>query len=103
MVWWQLVRRRVLSIGLVLGVGFLLLVSLVASAALAAVEGMFSGFMTQWIVILPVIDLTLSFTMTTLLFEMIYIYKYVPANRLPGATCGSVQWSQHCYLRLENS
>ena len=37
-VWWQLVRRRVLSVGLVLGVGFLLLVSLVVSAALAALE-----------------------------------------------------------------
>jgi membrane protein len=75
-VWWQYVRGRILSIGLVLGVGFLLLVSLVASAALAAVESMLGSFMTQWSGILPAIDLILSFAMTTLLFAM--IYKYVP-------------------------
>lgn len=56
--------------------GFLLLVSLVASAALAAVESMLEGLVTQWSGVLPVIDLILSFAMTTLLFAM--IYKYVP-------------------------
>ena len=79
-VWWQLVRRRVLSVGLVLGVGFLLLVSLVVSAALAALETLLGSFMRQWSVILPVMDLTLSFAMTTLLFAM--IYKYVPRERI---------------------
>jgi len=79
-VWWQIVRKRVLSIGLVLGVGFLLMVSLVVSAALTAVENFFDTFMTQWAVILPIIDLTLSFAMTTLLFAM--IYKYIPRERL---------------------
>jgi membrane protein len=79
-VWWQFIQGRILSIGLVLGVGFLLLVSLVASAALAALENMLGSFMTQWSVILPVIDLTLSFGMTTLLFAM--IYKYVPRETI---------------------
>jgi membrane protein len=79
-VWWQFVRKRVLSIGLVLGVGFLLLVSLVASAALTAVENVFDTFLTQWTVILPVVDLILSFAMATLLFAM--IYKYIPRERL---------------------
>jgi membrane protein len=79
-VWWQIVRKRVLSIGLVLGVGFLLMVSLVASAALTAVERFIHTFMTPWAVILPVIDLTLSFAMTTLLFAM--IYKYIPREKL---------------------
>jgi membrane protein len=79
-VWWQFIRRRILSIGLVLGVGFLLLVSLVASAVLAAVESMLGSFMPQWSVILPVMDLTLSFAMTTLLFAM--IYKYVPRETI---------------------
>jgi membrane protein len=82
-VWWQYVRARILSIGLVLGVGFLLLVSLVASAALAALESMLGSFMTQWSGILPAIDLILSFAMTTLLFAM--IYKYVPNE--------SITWS----------
>src|ERR1700693_1105013 len=79
-VWWQFVRKRVLSIGLVLGVGFLLLVSLVASAALTAVENFFDTFISRWAVILPLIDFTLSFAMTTLLFAM--IYKYIPRERL---------------------
>jgi membrane protein len=79
-VWWQIVRKRVLSIGLVLGVGFLLMVSLVASAALTAVENFFDTFMTQWPVLLPLVDFTLSFAMTTLLFAM--IYKYIPRERL---------------------
>jgi membrane protein len=78
---WQFIRGRVLSIGLVLGVGFLLLVSLVASAALAVLESLLGNFMTQWSVILPaVLDFTLSFAMTTLLFAM--IYKYVPREKL---------------------
>jgi membrane protein len=79
-VWWQFIRKRVLSIGLVLGVGFLLLVSLVASAAITAVESFFGAFMTRWAVILPLIDVTLSFVMTTVLFAM--IYKYIPRERL---------------------
>jgi len=79
-IWWQIVRKRVLSIGLVLGVGFLLMVSLLASAALTAVENFFDTFMTQWPVLLPLVDLMLSFAMTTLLFAM--IYKYIPRERL---------------------
>jgi membrane protein len=61
-------------------VGFLLLVSLVASAALTALENIVGTFMAGWGVILPVVDLTLSFAMTTLLFAM--IYKYIPRERL---------------------
>jgi hypothetical protein len=61
-------------------VGFLLLVSLVASATLTAVENFFNTFVTQWAVILPLVELTLSFAMTTLLFAM--IYKYIPRERL---------------------
>jgi membrane protein len=79
-VWWQIIRKRVLSLGLVLGVGFLLMVSLLASAALAAVESFFDTFMTRWTVLLPLVDLTLSFAMTTLLFAM--IYKYIPREKL---------------------
>ena len=56
------------------------LVSLVASAALAALGYMLGSFMTQWSVILPALDITLSFAMTTLLFAM--IYKYVPREKL---------------------
>jgi membrane protein len=75
-VWWRILRSRILSVGLILGVGFLLMVSLIFSAALAALGAWFGSFMVQWRVILPVLDLVLSLGLTTVLFAM--IYKYVP-------------------------
>lgn len=74
--WWRIVRSRILSVGLILGVGFLLMVSLVISAALAALGAWLGTFMVQWSVILPAVDLVLSLGLTTVLFAM--IYKYVP-------------------------
>ena len=79
--WWRFARSRVLSVGMVLGVGFLLLVSLVASAALAAFGGWLGAFLPQLEVLLPVLDLVLSFGMTVLLFAL--IYKYVPREPIP--------------------
>ena len=75
-VWWRILRSRILSVGLILGVGFLLMVSLIFSAALAALGAWFGSFMVQWRVILPLLDLVLSLGLTTVLFAM--IYKYVP-------------------------
>jgi membrane protein len=79
--WWRFVRGRVLSVGMVLGVGFLLLVSLVVSAALAAFGGWLGNFLPQMAIVLPVLDLVLSFGMTVLLFAL--IYKYVPREQVP--------------------
>ncbi|HEX3949278.1 MAG TPA: YihY/virulence factor BrkB family protein [Steroidobacteraceae bacterium] len=77
--WWRILRSRILSVGLILGVGFLLMVSLIMSAALAALGGWLRGFL-QWQVILPALDLVLSLGLTTVLFAM--IYKYVPREEL---------------------
>jgi membrane protein len=74
--WWRILRARILSVGLILGVGFLLLVSLLASAALAALGAWLGSFMAQGTLILPVLDVVLSVGLTTVLFAM--IYKYVP-------------------------
>jgi membrane protein len=79
--WWRFIRGRVLSVGMVLGVGFLLLVSLVASAALAAFGGWLGAFLPQLEIVLPVLDLVVSFSMTVLLFAM--IYRYVPRESIP--------------------
>lgn len=79
--WWRYARGRVLSVGMVLGVGFLLLVSLVASAALAAFGGWLGTFLPQLKIVLPMLDLLLSFGMTVVLFAM--IYKYVPRESIP--------------------
>jgi membrane protein len=79
--WWRFLRSRVLSLGLVLGVGFLLLVSLLASAALAAFDGWLGRSLPQLELILPVVDVLVSVCMTVLLFAL--IYKYVPNESIP--------------------
>src|SRR5437764_884931 len=69
--WWTLLRTRVLSFGMILGIAFLLMVSLVLSAAIAAL-GRWWG--------LHLIDIAVSFGLTTLLFAM--IYKIMPRVRI---------------------
>jgi membrane protein len=78
--WWRILRSRIFSVGLILGVGFLLLVSLVFSAALAALGAWFGTFLVRWSVILPALDLVLSLGLVTVLFAM--IYKYVPREHI---------------------
>jgi membrane protein len=78
--WWDLVRRRLLSFGMVLGVGFLLLVSLIASAILAALGAWLGERVPGIEIILPILDLAVSFGMSVLLFAM--IYKYVPREAI---------------------
>jgi len=69
--WWTLLRTRVLSFGMILGIAFLLMVSLVLSAAVAAL-GRWWG--------LHLIDMVASFGLTTVLFAM--IYKFMPRVRI---------------------
>jgi membrane protein len=71
---WNLLRTRLLSFGMVLGIAFLLLVSLVASAALAAL-GKFWLF-AGWEVLAHVLDIVVSFALVTVMFAL--IYRYVP-------------------------
>jgi membrane protein len=78
--WWRFLRTRVLSFGLILGVGFLLLVSLIASAALAAFGSWLGSFLPGGGVILSILDLVLGFGMATVLFAM--IFKYVPRETI---------------------
>jgi membrane protein len=78
--WWDLLRRRLLSFGMVLGVGFLLLVSLIASAVLAAFGGWLQARVPGLQIVLPVLDVILSFGLTVLLFAL--IYKYVPRETI---------------------
>jgi membrane protein len=78
--WWDMVRRRLLSFGMVLGVGFLLLVSLIISAVLSAVGGWLQARLPGLAVTLPILDVLLSFAMTVLLFAM--IYKYIPRETI---------------------
>jgi membrane protein len=74
---WGLLRARFLSFGLILGIGFILLVSLVLSAVLTAIGTWWSPFVGHWQVVLEVLDFVIGLVVITLLFAM--IYKLLPS------------------------
>jgi membrane protein len=73
---WSFIRTRLISFGMVLGIGFLLLVSLILSAAVAAVNTWATGLMPALEVLTQVLTFLVSFAITTVLFAM--IYKFLP-------------------------
>ena len=73
---WGIIRDRLLSFGMVLGIGFLLLVSLVLSAALATVQQLAGDFIPGPDIVAHVLDITVSLAVVTVLFAM--IFKYLP-------------------------
>jgi len=73
---WGFVRDRFFSFTLVLGVAFLLLVSLALSAALAAVGAYFSQSLPGGSTVWQILNSLISLGVTTLLFAL--IYKVVP-------------------------
>src|SRR5580658_2778003 len=77
---WQIVRARFLSLGLVFGVGFLLMVSLLVSTVIAALGAWITSCLGGWRTLLLVVDLTLSLTITTALFAL--VYKYIPQAKM---------------------
>ncbi len=72
----QTIKDRIFSFTLVLAVGFLLLVSLVLSAALAAASEFLSGPAEETALIGQIINTVVSFAVVVFLFAM--IYKVVP-------------------------
>ncbi len=77
---WHMLRTRVLSFGLVLGFAFMLMVSLVVSAALAAFGKWWGGMVGGWDVLLEVVNFVVSFGIFTGLFAM--IYKLMPRAKI---------------------
>ena len=77
---WGLLRDRLLSFGLVLGVAFLLMVSLVVSAGLAAVSSWADGILPGWAVLLYILNLAFSLSLFTVLFAT--IYRFMPSTRV---------------------
>jgi membrane protein len=61
---------------MVFGLGFLLLVSLVISAALAALSEFISGYFQEYVIIGQILSFLISFGFVTLLFAM--IFKILP-------------------------
>ncbi|MFN8527870.1 MAG: YihY/virulence factor BrkB family protein [Anaerolineae bacterium] len=76
-----LLKARFISFSMVLGVGFLLLVSLVLSAVLSAVTTSFSSAVPgDTSIVLQIVNQILSFGVITVLFAM--IFKFLPDTEI---------------------
>jgi len=77
---WGLLRARLLSFGMILSIGFLLMVSLVMEAVLSAFSRWWSPFFYGWETVAQVISTVVSFVITLLAFAM--IYKIMPRVKI---------------------
>lgn len=74
---WTVVRRRLLSLGLIMGLGFLSMVSMVASAALAAMGKWWTPWLgDDFLMLAQLLNAGLSYALITVMFAV--IYKWVP-------------------------
>ena len=73
---WSLLRARLLSFGMILGLAFLLMVSLVLGAAIAALGKWWGPAFGGWETLLQIVNLVVGFGLTTVVFAM--IYKMMP-------------------------
>lgn len=73
---WGFVKTRMLSFGMILGIGFLLLISLVVTTAVSAVGAWATGLLPAAKVLVEGGTFVVSFALITLLFAM--IYKVLP-------------------------
>ena len=74
--WWNLLRTRLLSFGMILGIAFLLMVSLVLGAVIAALGKWWGGAFGGWETLAQIVNLLVGFALTTTVFAM--IYKLMP-------------------------
>ena len=77
---WGLLRSRVLSFGMILGIAFLLMVSLVMTAAVSALGRWWGGFFGEWELLLQAVNLLVGFMLTAAGFAL--IYKFMPRVRV---------------------
>ena len=75
-----LLRTRLLSFGMILGVAFLLMVSLMLSALIAALGTWWGRLFGGWSVLAQLINGVVSFALTALVFAL--IYKLMPRVRV---------------------
>jgi len=73
---WKLMRARVLSFGMMLGIAFLLMVSLVFSAVISALGNWWGPYFGMGEAVLQLTNLLVSFALITVLFAL--IYKILP-------------------------
>jgi membrane protein len=77
---WGLIRGRLLSFGMILGIGFLLMVSLVFNAAVAALGKWWGGFFSDLEILVTTVNFIVSFILTTAVFAM--LYKFMPRVKI---------------------
>ena len=80
---WRMVGARLWAVGLVLAIGFLLLLSLVLSAVVSALGSLWAEFLPGTALLLRALELGVSFLVVTGLFAM--IYKILPNARIAWA------------------
>jgi membrane protein len=92
--WTVISRQRLFSLGLVVATGFLLLTSLIVTAALSAAERFVSNLLPISVILLESINFVFSFGVITILFAL--ILKFIPDTSiawhevLMGATVTSL-------------
>lgn len=77
---WGWIQSRFLSLGFILALGFLLLVSLTVSTGLAHVQERIAGEHTALLSVVGIFDFLLSLAIVGSLFGL--IFRYMPARRL---------------------
>jgi membrane protein len=77
---WGTIRKRFLSFGMVLVVGFLLLVSLVITTAMSALGGYLSGLVPGLPTLMHIANFVLSFLVVAVLFAL--IFKFLPDAKI---------------------
>ncbi len=78
--WLSLVRARLMAFGMVLALGFLLIVSLVASALLSAVGRQMEPVLGSWQTLVEIGNALGGFLLVALMFGL--IYKIMPRQRV---------------------
>jgi membrane protein len=82
-------RARVLSFGVILAVGFLLLISLSISTALAALRGFIVERFSALVVFVAALDFAITIALVTGLIAL--IYRFRPRSGWPGARYSGVR------------
>lgn len=77
---WRFLRGRFLSLGLVVGVGFLLMVSLLVSALLAALGTWLTSYFGEWQTSVLLVEGALGLLISTVLFAL--VYKFIPQEHV---------------------
>jgi membrane protein len=92
--WLSLFKDRFLSFSMVLGIGFLLMVSLVVTALISALSDYYAGRVELFSSLLPAIDFVVTFGVIAMLFAL--IFKILPdtpiawKDVMPGALATGV-------------